>query len=456
MGWRKTAACLLALAHALHEASSSASPTGFYDEECGPVFRTYRRYGAKQLSRMSTSSRDAIMKCRNITESDALQRDAEFEERRRLCIGLHFPTVPEEQLEEHLCRDFRMDDNEDVQKMRNITACLRNGQEMFGKDERQVLELRASRIECMQRFFGDAPRGIRDRKYSNLVQRVRALTDSALDTQHQIAFCMGKYEAPDEEQRERSKAKSSCMRRLVPDVSEDRLESVFLEHLRNRSSVLDDALSFCTFMETPTGKWAREEMNIHYDCFREVLSQLPSRARSSLSFRLGLDVQHEVMDKMLRCESKGGTPVTLGGIQRPMHVRCVTGIRRHHPHSAEIFESPTIYDNPDPLQKMKLCVSHKRSSSDAFLEYRHSRKMEEKETAKIANCYNRHLNSPTGAPPISGITESDPGSDYSNDLETEEVTLKPLTTVSPDMAEVGATLSPMTTAMDDMETVKAE
>ncbi|KAH8020892.1 hypothetical protein HPB51_008004 [Rhipicephalus microplus] len=131
-----------------------SSPPGSYDERCGPVFNSYRRFGAKHLSKMSTGAKEAIMKCRNITESAALQRDAEFEQRRRLCIGLFFPTVPEENLEEHLCRFTRMDDIDDVQKLRN--------------DDRQVLELRASRIECMQKFFDDAPRGIRDRKYANL------------------------------------------------------------------------------------------------------------------------------------------------------------------------------------------------------------------------------------------------------------------------------------------------
>ncbi|KAL3199498.1 hypothetical protein MRX96_043887 [Rhipicephalus microplus] len=100
-------------------------------------------------------------------------RDAEFEQRRRLCIGLFFPTVPEENLEEHLCRFTRMDDIDDVQKLRN--------------DDRQVLELRASRIECMQKFFDDAPRGIRDRKYANLVKRVRALADDVMDTNRQAS-----------------------------------------------------------------------------------------------------------------------------------------------------------------------------------------------------------------------------------------------------------------------------
>ncbi|XP_037579564.1 uncharacterized protein LOC119462293 [Dermacentor silvarum] len=165
-----------------------APAVGSYDEQCGPVFRSYRRFGAKHLSQMSSDSKEAIMKCRNISESAALQRDAEFEERRHLCIGLFFPSVPEEQLEEHLCRFTRMDDSEDVQKLRNITACLKKGYDTFGKDERQVLELRASRIECMQKYFQDAPRGIRDRRYANLVKRVQALTDSVVDTNRQHLF----------------------------------------------------------------------------------------------------------------------------------------------------------------------------------------------------------------------------------------------------------------------------
>ncbi|KAH7947397.1 hypothetical protein HPB52_011492 [Rhipicephalus sanguineus] len=144
-----------------------------YDERCGPVFSSQRRFGAKHLSKMSAGAKEAIMKCRNITERSALQRDAEFEQRRRMCIGLFFPTVPEEKLEEHLCRFTRMDDSDDVQKLRN--------------DERQVLELRASRIECMQKFFDDAPRGIRDRKYANLVKRVRALADGVMDTNRQAS-----------------------------------------------------------------------------------------------------------------------------------------------------------------------------------------------------------------------------------------------------------------------------
>ncbi|XP_050027765.1 uncharacterized protein [Dermacentor andersoni] len=174
--------CVLVLAVMLFGA-----PVGSYDEHCGPVFRTNRRFGAKHLSQMSTNSKEAIMKCRNISESAALERDAEFEERRHLCIGLFFPSVPEEQLEEHLCRFTRMDYSEDVQKLRNLTACLKQGHDTFGKDERQVLELRASRIECMQKYFPDDPRGIRDRKYANLVKRVNALTHNVMYANQQAS-----------------------------------------------------------------------------------------------------------------------------------------------------------------------------------------------------------------------------------------------------------------------------
>ncbi|KAH6929388.1 hypothetical protein HPB50_026904 [Hyalomma asiaticum] len=174
--------CVLVLAPTILGSQSSS-----YDEQCGPVFRSYRRFGAKHLSRMPDGAKEAIMKCRNLTESSALQRDAEFEERRRLCIGLFFPTVPEEQLEEHMCRYTRMDDNADVQKLRNITACLKKGHETFGKDERQVLELRASRFECMQKYFDDSPHSVNYRKYANLVKRVRVLAGGVMDTNQQAS-----------------------------------------------------------------------------------------------------------------------------------------------------------------------------------------------------------------------------------------------------------------------------
>ncbi|XP_075750713.1 uncharacterized protein LOC142817555 [Rhipicephalus microplus] len=327
------------------------SPPGSYDERCGPVFNSYRRFGAKHLSKMSTGAKEAIMKCRNITESAALQRDAEFEQRRRLCIGLFFPTVPEENLEEHLCRFTRMDDIDDAQKLRNITACIKKGHENFGKDDRQVLELRASRIECMQKFFDDAPRGIRDRKYANLVKRVRVLADDVMDTNRQIIVCMRHYDAPEEELDERSKARDLCMKRLPPDVPQERLESVFLDSLKNRNAYMDDALQLCTFMETPTGKWAKEELIIYYKCVREMLHHVPSAVRASMSFRLGLDVQEENIDKMLRCEAKGGTHVLFEGLQRPEFLRCLSG-RRERPHMTEMYDTSTVYDNPDPNEKV--------------------------------------------------------------------------------------------------------
>lgn len=305
---------------------------------------------------MSSDSKEAIMKCRNISESVALQRDAEFEERRHLCVGLFFPSVPEEKLEEHLCRFTRMDDSEDVQKLRNITACLKKGHDTFGKDDRQVLELRASRIECMQKYFQDAPRGIRDRRYANLVKRVQALADSVMDTNHQISFCMRQYEAPEE---------------------------------------------------------------------------------------------------MLRCESKGGSPFAFEGILQPEYLRCLS-VRRERPHSAEMFDSSTVYDNPDPKQKMNLCVMHKRSSSEAFMEYRQYRTSAEKENRRLEDCYNRHLDKPVRPTSISGSAESDVEAEASTAADSEVPTDEPPTTVAPQENEVWSTAGPMTAATGEPDTVRSD
>ncbi|XP_037518932.1 uncharacterized protein LOC119395975 [Rhipicephalus sanguineus] len=426
-----------------------------YDERCGPVFSSQRRFGAKHLSKMSAGAKEAIMKCRNITERSALQRDAEFEQRRRMCIGLFFPTVPEEKLEEHLCRFTRMDDSDDVQKLRNITACLKKGHETFGKDERQVLELRASRIECMQKFFDDAPRGIRDRKYANLVKRVRALADGVMDTNRQVMVCMRHYEAPEEELHERNKAKDLCMKRILPDVPQERLESVFLANMKNRSAYMDDALQLCTFMETPTGKWAKEELIIYYKCVREMLLHVPSAVRASASFRLGLDVEEENIDKMLRCEAKGGTHVLFEGIQRPEFLRCLSG-RRERPHITEMFDSSTVYDNPDPHQKLKLCTMHKRASNEAFMEYRQYRTMVEKEQKRLEACYNHHLGRPLEPTTISGSEESNVATETSVEGGSEAPTDQPPTTVASQENEFLSTVALTAAAIGEDVTVKSD
>ncbi|XP_077541872.1 uncharacterized protein LOC144153953 [Haemaphysalis longicornis] len=436
---------ILALAGAFSETVPMS-----YDDECGPVFSRYRRFGAKHLSQMTRSGRDAVMKCRNITESDAQRRDSEFEERRRQCIGLLFPSVPEERLETHLCRVTKMDDVEDVQRLRNLTACLKKGRDSFGKDERLVLELRASRMECLQEFFPDTSRTIQERKYTNLVKRVRGLADSVVDTHRQIASCMRVYSIPEEEMEERRRSKATCMKRIMPDVPEDRLERVFFEYLKNRSAKLDDALTYCTFLNTATGKWAKEELQIQYRCFQEVLPHMPSRARSSLSFRLGLDVQAEVIDKMLQCEAKGGTPYGFEGVQRPKYIRCVSGVQRHRPHSSELFDTSTIYDNPDPIQKLELCLLHKRSSSETFLEYRQHRKQQEKERATLAECYSRQLGDGTFGRP--STTEN--AGDAISEVGKEDTTMDPATTMVAVVSEAWSTVAPST--LRDPDTVKAE
>ncbi|KAL3199499.1 hypothetical protein MRX96_043888 [Rhipicephalus microplus] len=106
---------------------------------------------------------------------------------------------------------------------------------------------------------------------------------------------MRHYDAPEEELHERSKARDFCMKRLLPDVPQERLESVFLDSLKNRNAYMDDA--------------------------------------------------------MLRCEAKGGTHVLFEGLQRPEFLRCLSG-RRERPHMTELYDTSTVYDNPDPNEKV--------------------------------------------------------------------------------------------------------
>ncbi|XP_054922229.1 uncharacterized protein [Dermacentor andersoni] len=253
---------------------------------------------------------------------------------------------------------------------------------------------------------------------------------------------MRQYEVPEEEARARNKAKASCMRRLLPDVAPERLESVFVEYLKNRSAYLDDALTLCSYLETPAGKWAREDPMIQYKCLRELLPHMPSRARSALSFRMGLDVQEEVVDKF-------------EGILRPEYLHCLS-VRRKRPHNVEMLDSSTVYDNPDPQQKLKLCIMHKRSSSEAFMEYRQYRTSAAKEQKRVEDCYNRHLDIPVGGTTISGSAESDVASEASTAVDSEVPADEPSTTVAAEVNEVWSTVVPMTAATSEPDTVRSE
>ncbi|KAH6929387.1 hypothetical protein HPB50_026903 [Hyalomma asiaticum] len=225
----------------------------------------------------------------------------------------------------------------------------------------------------------------------------------------QILVCMRQYEVPEEDLHERSKARVTCLKRILPDVDPDRLESVYLESLKKRNALVDEA-------------WAKEEQTIHYQCVREMLLHIPSGARASLSFRLGLDVQEENVDKMLRCEAKGGAQVAFQGIQRPEFVRCVPGHRRR-PHITETFDSSTVYDSPDPNQKA---------------------------------CYNHHLGRPLKPTTISSIEGTSAATEESNDVASEEPTDQPPTAVASEADEVISTVGPTTAAVDEADTVKSE
>nr|XP_037280436.1 uncharacterized protein LOC119173754 [Rhipicephalus microplus] len=263
-----------------------------------------------------------------------------------------------------------------------------------------------------------------------------------MDTNRQIIVCMRHYDAPEEELHERSKARDFCMKRLLPDVPQERLESVFLDSLKNRNAYMDDA-------------WAKEELIIYYKCVREMLHHVPSAVRASMSFRLGLDVQEENIDKILRCEAKGGTHVLFEGLQRPGFLRCLSG-RRERPHMTEMYDTSTVYDNPDPNEKLKLCVMHKRASSEVFMEYRQYQTMVEKEQKRLEVCYNHHLGKPLEPTTVPGIEESTIASEASAMDNSEVTTDQSPIPVSSQENELLSTDAPTTAAIGEDVTVKSE
>ncbi|CAN7982767.1 unnamed protein product [Ixodes pacificus] len=356
------------------------------DGPCGPAFTPFRRFGSKHLAQMKEKEKEAVKTCYNISDEDAEERDADFQERRRQCIGLQFPGVKREDLESHLCNISQAVDNNVTMAHSNVRNCITTAFEKVDQNKIIFEAFKRIHLRCVQNEFPEMSMGDALASYVKVVNEIRKLRASVNVLHAKIVHCYRNQMLPEEKEEEWKRLKITCMKQLQPGVPPEELASIFQEDLYNGSTVLDDKLSLCMFMESPTGKWAKEEMEINYQCMREIMSLVDPRHRPSLFYKFGLDVQKELIDLVLACESKGGLPTLQNGIRRPNFFSCKLGMSPERSYD-ETFDASSVYDNPNPTQKLTLCLAHKRSANFAFIQYREYMKTREKKRQEASDCF---------------------------------------------------------------------
>ncbi|XP_064454666.1 uncharacterized protein LOC135365937 [Ornithodoros turicata] len=351
------------------------------DSKCGPAFSNPPLYGDHFLQRLGEETRERVMRCHNVSEETATKRDDRFMKRRLWCIRQEFPNVDASSLEEYFCNMSKKSFHSgqpDVEKYKKAGLCLFEAHDKHGE---QAPELKAAQKKCLQEAFPDAadPRIA----FVDLMEKIADTQRHVFHAHAEVLHCLRDFFLPHEEQMEVETFEAICRQRLLPDVEPDRLESVFYGGDHNATAMLDERLALCVFLESRTGKWARAEMKIFYDCLEDVLKQVPDSSR--ISHRMGVDIKQEVMDEALTCESKGGTVIVSDGIRRPDHLTCVLGLVKDRPYDHQL-NTTLVYDSPEPQEKMALCLSHSRASSQEYLEYRSYKEKKDERMKSVAEC----------------------------------------------------------------------